>query len=422
MRRSSHGASAAPDVARERPAEDHERDHHEDLQRRRALRVAAGAHAVRRCNRAQAEQRVRGTPRAGSRRRTAARTRAAAARARRTARAERPSVSASSRQRSGARAVASGRCSSLACDKAVNVPREAKGTACYGGENDHSNERRASTIRSGKEAPMSYVDLHLHLLPGVDDGAQDEAASLAHARRLAAEGVRDVTVTPHVNGCWPLEIAIDPGARRRARRRARASTGSASACGPAASSTRARARTLADDELELIAHGPAEQPLAARRGAVPRHRRGVRRRLSRRSPPAASAPSSRTPSAPPAPASPAASGRCASLLEAGAVAQVNVCSLLGNNGLRVQETAVTLLRSGLAYVIASDGHPGTREHTRGARLRARAARRRLVGAGLAADPGQPALPAHARDPRRRRRRRRSTSRRARDRLTARASG
>jgi protein-tyrosine phosphatase len=52
-----------------------------------------------------------------------------------------------------------------------------------------------------------------------------------------------------------------------------------------------------------------------------------------------------------------------SLLDTGAVAQVNVCSLLGNNGLRVQETAVHLLRNGLAYVIASDGHPGTREHT-----------------------------------------------------------
>ena len=48
---------------------------------------------------------------------------------------------------------------------------------------------------------------------------------------------------------------------------------------------------------------------------------------------------------------------------AGALAQVNVCSLLGNNGLDVQETAVTLLRSGRAYVIASDGHPGTRDHT-----------------------------------------------------------
>ena len=45
------------------------------------------------------------------------------------------------------------------------------------------------------------------------------------------------------------------------------------------------------------------------------------------------------------------------------MAQVNVCSLLGNNGLAVQEVAVSLLRSGLAYALASDGHPGTREHT-----------------------------------------------------------
>ena len=57
---------------------------------------------------------------------------------------------------------------------------------------------------------MSYVDLHLHLLPGVDDGAPDEAAALAYARRLAAEGVRDVTVTPHINRYWPLEIATIP--------------------------------------------------------------------------------------------------------------------------------------------------------------------------------------------------------------------
>ena len=102
-----------------------------------------------------------------------------------------------------------------------------------------------------------------------------------------------------------------------------------------------------------------------------------------------------------------------SLLEAGAVAQVNVCSLLGNNGLRVQETAVALLRCGLAYVIASDGHPGTREHTRRARLHPRPARRRLLGAGLAADPGQPPLPAHPRHPARRLRRRRSKPSRSR---------
>ena len=239
---------------------------------------------------------------------------------------------------------------------------------------------------------MSYVDLHLHLLPGVDDGAQDEAASLAHARRLAAEGVREVTVTPHVNGWWPLDIASDPGAHRRARRRPRAPRDRGAGC----------ARRRARRAIRAVAHRrraradrarPGRQPLAARRGPLPRHGRRVRRRLARARLRAASAPCSPTPSAPPAPARPAGIATLRSLLDAGAVAQVNVCSLLGNNGLRVQETAVALLRSGLAYVIASDGHPGTRDHTARARLHAGAARRRLLGAGVAADPGQPALPA-----------------------------
>jgi protein-tyrosine phosphatase len=47
----------------------------------------------------------------------------------------------------------------------------------------------------------------------------------------------------------------------------------------------------------------------------------------------------------------------------GALLQVNVCSLLGNHGLRVQESATALVRAGMAFCLASDGHPGTREHT-----------------------------------------------------------
>jgi len=50
-------------------------------------------------------------------------------------------------------------------------------------------------------------------------------------------------------------------------------------------------------------------------------------------------------------------------LSDGALLQVNVCSLLGHHGLEIQEAAVELLRSGLAFVLASDAHPGTRGHT-----------------------------------------------------------
>ena len=103
---------------------------------------------------------------------------------------------------------------------------------------------------------MSYVDLHLHLLPGVDDGAADDAAALAHARRLAAEGVRDVTVTPHVNRHWPLEIATIPErVARLALLLAEHSIGVR--VRPGGELDARYARECSDAELDLIAQGPA---------------------------------------------------------------------------------------------------------------------------------------------------------------------
>jgi protein-tyrosine phosphatase len=42
------------------------------------------------------------------------------------------------------------------------------------------------------------IDLHCHLLPGIDDGAPDEAASLEMARIAVADGIRVLACTPHV--------------------------------------------------------------------------------------------------------------------------------------------------------------------------------------------------------------------------------
>jgi protein-tyrosine phosphatase len=44
---------------------------------------------------------------------------------------------------------------------------------------------------------MSRVDLHNHLLFGLDDGARDLAESLVLARALASAGWSDIVVTPH---------------------------------------------------------------------------------------------------------------------------------------------------------------------------------------------------------------------------------
>jgi len=208
---------------------------------------------------------------------------------------------------------------------------------------------------------MSYVDLHLHLLPGVDDGAHDEAEAISHARRLAAEGVRDVVLTPHVNGFWQLEVGSIAD-RTAALAALLAEHGIAVRVRPGGELDARYARGLRDDELELIAHGPP----GSRWLLVEAPFRGLDDEfaadcaaLAARGFAAVIAHPERAAGA----VSPYATEALRSLLDAGAVAQVNVCSLLGNNGLEVQEVAVDLLRRGFAYVIASDGHPGTRDHT-----------------------------------------------------------
>jgi protein-tyrosine phosphatase len=58
---------------------------------------------------------------------------------------------------------------------------------------------------------MGFVDLHSHVLPGLDDGAPDEAASLQMLQGLAALGFETVCATPHQKAgqFLPTREAID---------------------------------------------------------------------------------------------------------------------------------------------------------------------------------------------------------------------
>ncbi len=48
------------------------------------------------------------------------------------------------------------------------------------------------------------IDLHCHILPGIDDGASDLSVSLDMARASAADGVTDLACTPHIlPGLYP---------------------------------------------------------------------------------------------------------------------------------------------------------------------------------------------------------------------------
>jgi len=42
------------------------------------------------------------------------------------------------------------------------------------------------------------IDLHCHMLPGIDDGAKDDATSLEMARIAVADGIRTTACTPHI--------------------------------------------------------------------------------------------------------------------------------------------------------------------------------------------------------------------------------
>jgi protein-tyrosine phosphatase len=48
-------------------------------------------------------------------------------------------------------------------------------------------------------AALDLVDLHNHLVPGVDDGASSSQESLTYLRALAADGVRRMAVSPHLD-------------------------------------------------------------------------------------------------------------------------------------------------------------------------------------------------------------------------------
>src|SRR5450756_3104801 len=60
---------------------------------------------------------------------------------------------------------------------------------------------------------MSVVDIHCHILPGLDDGSPDMATSIAMAQLEVDAGITAVTCTPH----WVVEEhETDPNVVRQA--------------------------------------------------------------------------------------------------------------------------------------------------------------------------------------------------------------
>ena len=214
---------------------------------------------------------------------------------------------------------------------------------------------------------MSYVDLHLHLLPGVDDGPADEEASLEHARRLVRDCVREAVVTPHVgNTAFPLDVA-SIAARTERLQAALDAARIPLQLHPGGELHAAAATSTVAGELDLIAQGPTgarwvllEAPFVGIDDGFLDACRAIREQgfaLVIAHPERSLG------------FLPDGLRVLYAEVAAGAVLQVNVDSLLGEHGDEARDTARWLIRQRMAYVLASDGHGTRRPQTLAAGFR-----------------------------------------------------
>jgi protein-tyrosine phosphatase len=98
------------------------------------------------------------------------------------------------------------------------------------------------------------IDLHFHLLPGIDDGPPDLEASVALARAAADTGTETIVATPHVGWDWPNSAStISDSVDRVATRLAELAIPIRVVAG--AEIALARANELPDEELRRLSLG-----------------------------------------------------------------------------------------------------------------------------------------------------------------------
>ena len=194
------------------------------------------------------------------------------------------------------------------------------------------------------------IDLHAHILPGLDDGPPDLEGSLALARAAVAAGTTTIVATPHIDMAFGLHAA-DRDAPLATLREGLQREGIPLKVEPGAEIEIGRYLDLGADELETLTMGGGpylmlEPPLSVAGGAFDKFLesllgRGVRVLIAHpeRCPAFQSRPE-----------------RLAELVAAGALGQVTAGSLAGRFGGRVREVALRMLADGVVHVLASDTH------------------------------------------------------------------
>ena len=198
---------------------------------------------------------------------------------------------------------------------------------------------------------MDRIELHFHLLPGVDDGPGDLGVALALARESVRDGTRVITCTPHAAH---VDVAEIPE-RVRELRAAVVQAGIDLDVRPGAELAWRDVHALGGAELETVAQGPpgrrwllleAPLPGTGTLAGLTDSARELRGRgfgvligHPERSPALVRDP-----------------GAVDELLAASDRLQVNASSLTGYHGAGARAAALDLVAAGSAAVIASDAH------------------------------------------------------------------
>ena len=222
---------------------------------------------------------------------------------------------------------------------------------------------------------MDLVDLHFHLLPGVDDGPSDMEESLDLARAALNSGTGTVVATPHVRTDLGTTDANEIAERVRELRSALATAAIplTVACGGELGHD--MAFRLSRDELNLLAQGPA----GARWLLVETPFYGIGEDFHAATDELRALGFGVLVAHPERSADAALEGAAGLRRElaSGSQAQLNALSLTGGHGEDAHRSAWELLHHGLVAVVASDAHGPTRPPA------LRMARETLLDAGLA---------------------------------------
>jgi protein-tyrosine phosphatase len=206
--------------------------------------------------------------------------------------------------------------------------------------------------RSGApSAPAAgLVDIHAHLLPGIDDGPETLAESLAMARAAGDAGIEAVVATPHLRADFPDVHVEELAERCRALREALGREGIVLRVVSGAEVSMEWALEAPEEQLRLASYDQRGTDLLIEtpenvslldRMLVPLTNRGYRVTLAH---PERAPAFQRNPE------------RLQDLVAQGALLQVNAASVMGRWRNERGRLALALCRDGLAHALASDGH------------------------------------------------------------------